>query len=91
MPWVDDTFHYPLELEPEESAEQKFALLGATWQDAPEGHRNLKLEVTVIRIDSGHETPIYDAYTNPFTKHDQERLERLKQFKTESVAENDGA
>ena len=90
-PWVDDTFHYPFELKPEESADQKFALLGATWQDAPEGRRNLRINVTVIRIDSDYETPIYDAYTNPFTKHDQERLEKLKAYLSENVAENDDA
>ena len=88
-PWVDDTFHYPFELKPEESAELKFALLGAVWQDVPEGRRNLKLEVTVIRIDSGHETPIYDAYTNPFTKHDLERLETLTEFKKATSTESD--
>lgn len=86
-PWVDDTFHYPFELKPEESAELNFALLGAMWQDVPEGRKNLKLEVTVIRIDSGHETPIYDAYTNPFTKHDLKRLDKLTEFKTAAGTE----
>lgn len=90
-PWVDDTFHYPFELEPEESVEQKFSLLGATWQDAPEGRKDFNLDVRVIRIDRDHETPIHDAYTNPFTKHDQGRLERLKRFQTESGAENNDA
>ena len=90
-PWVDDTFHYGFELDPEESVEQKFSLLGATWQDAPEDRKNFNLDVRVIRIDRDHETPIYDAYTNPFTKHDQERLGRLRQFQTERAAENNDA
>ena len=90
-PWVDDTFHYPFELDPEESVEQKFSLLGATWQDTPEGRNNFNLDVRVIRIDRDHETPIYDAYTNPFTNHDQKRLEKLRQFKTDNVAENNDA
>jgi hypothetical protein len=86
-PWVEDDFNYniPGGLEPNKSADWNFALLSAAWKDVPGDRTDLNLTVTITRIDGKNEEPIFDAFTNRFTKADAERLEKLKGYAEEGT------
>ena len=53
--------------------------------------KDLKLDVTVTRIDGEDDEPIYDAYTNRFSKRDQVRLDTLKSYQEEHVADSNAS
>ena len=92
-PWVEDDFHYLMteELEPGKTVSWSFALLAIAWKRAPGNWKNLKLDVTVTRIDGEDDEPIYDAYTNRFSKRDQVRFDTLKSYQGEHVADNNAS
>lgn len=92
-PWVEDDFHYLITegLESGKSVSWSFALLAIAWERAPGNRKDLKLDVTVTRVDGGDGEPIYDAYTNRFSKRDQVRLDTLKSYQSEHVADNNAS
>ena len=92
-PWVEDDFHYLMTegLDPGKSVSWSFALLAIAWKRAPGNWKNLKLDVTVTRIDGEDDEPIYDAYTNRFSERDQVRLDTLKGYQSEHVADNNAS
>ncbi len=86
--WIlDDDFNYNIrytegkDLAPDERATWNFALLSPTWKKAPEDLDNLYLSVIVTRIDGAPEQPIYDAFSDRFTRKDSRRLGRLVSLK----------
>ena len=81
-PWVEDDFNYniPAGLKPGTVVEWNFALLSPVWRDAPKDRSDLNLRITVTRIDGENDEPIFDAFTNRFTKDDANRLEKLKSY-----------
>lgn len=88
-PWVEDDFNYniPDGLKPAKAAGWNFALLSPVWKNAPAGRDDLKLTVTVTRIDGEDEEPIFDAFTNRFTKEDADRLEKLKSYQESTTVD----
>ena len=86
--WIlDDDFNYNIryterkDLAPDERAVWNFALLSSVWKNAPDDVDNLYLSVIVTRIDGAPEQPIYDAFSDRFTRKDSRRLRRLVSLK----------
>jgi hypothetical protein len=81
-PWVEDDFNYhiPGGLEPGKSATWNFALLSPVWDKAPADRDDLSLRVIVVRIDGEDNQPVYDAFSNRFSRRDAERLKKLKEY-----------
>lgn len=91
--WVEDYFHYglPEGLKSGDSATWSFALLAAAWEQAPADREDLQLTVYVTRIDGEDREPVYDAQSNPFSRQDQRRLDRLMKFQKDQGADKDAA
>tara|TARA_B100001750_G_scaffold242333_1_gene255541 strand:+ start:829 stop:1683 length:855 start_codon:yes stop_codon:yes gene_type:complete len=86
--WIlEDDFNYNIrltegkDLAPDERAVWNFALLSPIWKKAPENVDNLYINVIVTRIDGAPEQPIYDAFSDRFTRKDSRRLRRLISLK----------
>lgn len=86
--WIlEDDFNYNIrltegkDLAPDERAVWNFALLSPIWKNAPEDVENLYISVIVTRIDGAPEQPIYDAFTDRFTRKDLRRLRQLISLK----------
>ena len=86
--WIlEDDFNYNIrhtegkDLQPDEKAVWNFALLSPAWKKVSQKAEELYLSVTVTRIDGAPETPIYDAFTDRFTRKDSRRLKELISLK----------